>query len=218
MKDSVIFDMDGVLLDSERIYNEAWRRVGRKLGLLDIETCIAHCVGRNGRDIESYLLDKFGPAFPAEQIRADIRQAFAEITSVEGLPLKPGAADILFWLKESGVNIGLATSTNRASAVRQLENAGLLAYFSAVVTGDMIRNGKPDPEIYLQACRMLSAVPESCFAIEDSPNGIKSAHAAGLKVIMVPDLIAPTPELEKLLHRRFDTLLDVKAYFENQQL
>jgi beta-phosphoglucomutase-like phosphatase (HAD superfamily) len=78
----------------------------------------------------------------------------------------------------------------------------------------MIRHGKPDPEIYLLACEMLGAAPESCFAVEDSPNGVKSAHAAGLKVIMVPDQIAPTPELERLLHRKFDTLLDVRAYFE----
>jgi beta-phosphoglucomutase-like phosphatase (HAD superfamily) len=84
MKESVIFDMDGVLFDSERIYNEAWRRVGQKLCLFDIETCIAHCVGRNGRDIEAYLFEKYGPAFPAEQFRADIRHAFAEIISAEG--------------------------------------------------------------------------------------------------------------------------------------
>ena len=121
---------------------------------------------------------------------------------------------MLEWLKENSVNTGLATSTSRTNAVRHLENAGLLPYFAAVVTGDMIKHGKPDPEIYLLACEMLGAAPESCFAIEDSPNGIKSAHAAGLNVIMVPDLIAPAPDLEKLLHRKFDTLLDVRTYFE----
>ncbi len=218
MRDSVIFDMDGVLFDSERLYNEAWLRVGREMDLLDIETCIAHCVGRNGRDIRDYLLDKYGPGFPAEQFREEIRSTFSALVAADGLPLKPGVFEILSWLKASGITTGLATSTSHASAVRHLENAGLLSYFSAIVTGDMIRNGKPAPDIYLLACSRLGVPPENCFAIEDSPNGIRSAHAAGLKVIMVPDLIEPTPDIEELLHRRFDSLLGVKAYFESLQI
>lgn len=215
MTDSVIFDMDGVLFDSERIYNEAWRRTGRRLRLPDIEACITHCIGLNGKDIRAYLIGKFGPSFPAEQFSEDIKKIFEDIVSADGLPLKTGVREILTWLAENGVKTGLATSTSRINAVRHLENADLLGYFSAIVTGDMIKKGKPDPEIYRQACAALGTEPSACYAIEDSPNGIKSAHAAGLKVIMVPDLIAPTPSIEKLLHKTCASLLDVKAYFES---
>ncbi len=207
--------MDGVLFDSERIYNEAWCRVGKKMNLSDIQSCITYCVGRNGKDIRAYLLKKYGPSFPSEQFSAAIKQAFEEIVAAEGLPLKVGVREILSWLHGVGVKIGLATSTSKKSAERYLENAGLLHYFQAVVTGDMILNGKPDPEIYALACAALGVLPEACFAIEDSPNGIKSAHAAGLKVIMVPDLIEPTEEIEKLLFAKFDSLLEVKTYLES---
>lgn len=215
MINSVIFDMDGILFDSERIYTKAWFRVGERMRLHDIDGSVTYCIGRNIRDTRSFLLDKYGPEFPCLQFSEDIREAFQEIVAEEGLPLKTGVHELLSWLKDSSTKLGLATSTSRKSAMAHLEGADLTRYFPVIVTGDMIQNGKPDPEIYLQACQKLGVLPGDTYAIEDSPNGIKSAHAAGLRVIMVPDLISPTPEIEKLLLEKFDTLLDVKAYFES---
>lgn len=215
MIDSIVFDMDGVLFDSERIYQMAWLRVGTRLKLPDIETCVKQCIGRNGRDTRAFLMETYGPEFPADQFGQDIRQAFDDIVAEEGLPKKPGVTPLLTWLKETDVKIGLATSTSYQSTARHLTNAGLTAFFSVIVTGDMVTKGKPDPEIYVKACRQLGAVPADSFAIEDSPNGIRSAHAAGLNVIMVPDLITPTPEIWPLLHRKCASLLEVKGYFED---
>jgi HAD superfamily hydrolase (TIGR01509 family) len=215
MRDSVIFDMDGVLLDSERIFNSAWRTVGGNMCLPGIEDALKNCVGCNDTDTRVFLQDKYGAAFNYAQFIGDVEREFEALTALGGLPLKPGVTEILTWLRDAGVSIGLATSTSRNNAMRHLENAGLHPFFKSIVTGDMIRNGKPDPEIYLLACEKLGVLPQQCFAIEDSPNGIKAAHAAGLKTIMVPDQIAPTPELEHLLHKKFDSLLDAKAYFES---
>lgn len=214
MKDSVIFDMDGVLLDSERIFNIAWRTVGDDMHLNGIEEALKSCVGCNDAYTRALLQDIYGASFDYAQFIGAVERKFEEITAVDGLPLKTGVMEILTWLRDNGINICLATSTTRQNAERHLKNAGLHQFFKNTVTGDMIKNSKPDPEIYRLACGMLGAEPKSCFAVEDSPNGVKSAHAAGLKVIMVPDQIAPTPELERLLHRKFDTLLDVRAYFE----
>lgn len=216
MRESVIFDMDGILFDSERVFAEAWHLVGAQMHLPEIRDCVTQCVGRNGRDTRAFLLGKYGPAFPYEQFIGDIKQAFEDIVTTEGgLKLKTGVRELLSWLSDTGVKLGLATSTSRKSAAQHLENAGLLHYFEAVVTGDMIQNGKPDPEIYRLACATLGVPAKNCFAIEDSPNGINSAHAAGLKVIMVPDQIQPTPEIEILIFQRFGSLLDVMAYFES---
>ncbi len=215
MINSIVFDMDGVLFDSERIYFQAWHQAGQKLTLPDMDECIMYCVGRNGSDIRDYLLSRYGQQFPVDDFVEDVRAEFSNIISVEGLPIKQGVREILEWLSGRQWKIALATSSGRKSAERNLTISGLLPYFQTIVTGDMIRHGKPDPEIYQFACSKLGSPPEDCFAVEDSPNGIKSAHAAGLKVIMIPDMIAPTPELEELLYSKFTSLLDARAYFES---
>lgn len=215
MTDNVIFDMDGVLFDSERLYAKAWAQVALRLQLPDIDACISYCVGRNGKDIRAYLLEKFGPEFEAEAFGKEIAKAFQQIIDAEGLPLKVGVIELLDWLQDHNVKCALATSSGHKSAQQHLQQADLTRYFEAIVTGDMITHGKPDPDIYLFACDKLGTKPENTYAIEDSPNGVKSAHAAGMKVIMVPDLIEPTAELERLLFKKFTSLLEVKSYFES---
>jgi HAD superfamily hydrolase (TIGR01509 family) len=214
MIDGVIFDMDGVLFDSERLYQSAWLRVGERISLPDLDRCVHACIGRNGRDILKYLTDKYGPGFPAENFINDIRSVFEEIVAADGLPLKPGVTEVLRWLQEANIPVGLATSSSFDSARRHLSGAGLIGYFREIITGNMVARGKPDPEIYTVACERLGIRPENSYAVEDSPNGIRSAHGAGLKVIMVPDLIRPTPEIEKLLYRIYPSLHEVKLHIE----
>ena len=129
----------------------------------------------------------------------------------EGVPMKPGVREILTFLKERGIPTALATSTGRPRTKRRMEMTGLGPYFSAIITGDQVVHSKPDPEIYLLACQALGTDPEHTIAVEDSRNGILSAARAGMQVIMVPDMIPPTPELEALLFRRCSSLMDVQA-------
>lgn len=214
MIDGVIFDMDGVLFDSERLYRDAWCQASEQLGLSGAEACIKACIGRNWRDTVRVLKDTYGEDFPADSFRSDIKARFNAMTVQSGLPVKPGAAELLQWLKGAGVPVGLATSTGMDSARRQLSAAGLIKYFDVIVTGDMVTKGKPDPEIYRTACQKLSIRPAAGFAIEDSPNGIRSASGAGLLVIMVPDLIEPTPDIRPLVFKIVESLLDVIVYFK----
>jgi HAD superfamily hydrolase (TIGR01509 family) len=215
MTNSIVFDMDGVLFDSERIYREAWRRSGRKLELTGIDECVIHCVGRNGSDIREYLLGRYGPSFPADGFIEDIKEEFNKLVDSDGLPLKDGVREILAWLADKGWKVALATSSARRSAERNLASSGLARYFQAVVTGDMTARGKPAPDIYLLACSRLGSAPEDCFAVEDSPNGVRSAHAAGLRVILVPDIIEPAAEIRRLAYKTFPSLVDVRAYLES---
>jgi HAD superfamily hydrolase (TIGR01509 family) len=214
MIDSVIFDMDGILFDTERVYAEAWRIVGKELSMNDIDASIRSCVGLNRNDSRQLLLRKYGQQFPYDQFINRLSDTFQAIIKKDGLPQKAGVAEILAFLRKRGFKIAMATSSGRQSAVSHLAEAGIAQYFQAVVTGDMITRGKPDPEIYLTACESIGSAPENCIAIEDSPNGIRSAHAAGLNVIMVPDLIEPTEVIEKLLFAKFKSLLEVKAFIE----
>lgn len=215
MIDSIIFDMDGVLFDTERLYTRAWHKVGSDLSMHDIDASVHSCIGLNRVDSRQFILQKYGQHFQYDSFIERLTCTFREIVEKDGLPQKAGVMELLTYLQRHGYKIGLATSSGKKSADSYLANAGITHFFQTIVTGDMITRGKPDPEIYRTACERLGAVPEACYAIEDSPNGIRSAYAAGLKTIMVPDMIEPTEEIEKLLFAKFDSLLDVKAYLEN---
>ena len=129
-----------------------------------------------------------------------------------GLPLKKGAVELLSWLKEQNALLALASSTKRSLVIQELTDAGLLDYFSVITGGDQISHSKPDPEIYLKACEKLGIDPKEAYAVEDSYNGIRSAFSAGMKPLMVPDLLPPTGEMEEKAHRIFDDLLEVRDF------
>ncbi|HEX2945722.1 MAG TPA: HAD family phosphatase [Clostridia bacterium] len=215
MIDSVVFDMDGVLFDTERLATDAWYKAARDMGIADIRMGVKGCVGLNHNDTMNFLATCYGDGFPCEEFMKQATRVFKEMIGREGLPVKPGVFEILNYLRENGFRIALATSTSKTGTLRHLETAGITHYFDAIVTGDMIVHGKPDPEIYELACRELGSVPENCIAVEDSPNGIRSAHGAGMKAVMVPDLIEPDEELERLLYRKFTSLFELKEFLEN---
>ena len=208
----IVFDVDGVLFDTERLGRLSWRDVGREIGYPDAEASYLEFVGLNRTDAEAKMLRLFGPDFPCDyfmQLCSACTQARVER---EGVPLKPGVESLLRFLKERGVPTALATSSGRRRTGRRLEMAGLTSYFSALVTGDQVVHGKPDPEIYLLACRALGTQPALTLAVEDSRNGILSASRAGMQVAMVPDLIPPSPELEPLLAVRRNSLDELRQW------
>lgn len=215
MIENVVFDMDGVIFDTERLYSRAWHIVGPAYGLSDINTYINRCVGRNAADIRDYILSKNNMGFDADQLALDIRKKIQDIIGCEGLPLKPGVIELLDWLCAHGRKTALATSSSEGVADGYLESSGLKSYFDFIVTGDMITRGKPSPDIYLLACDKLKTPPYRCFAIEDSPTGIQSAYAAGMKPILVPDFVDIPIETEKLAYIKLGSLHEVCHYFKN---
>ena len=208
---AVVLDMDGVLFDTERLYMEAWRETAVKMHVpaAEMEKVIFGCVGLNMADTRAFCLEKLGAGFPFEEAFRECNVQVKKMIEQDGLPFKPGVREILDYLKRAGYRIALASSTRTESVFEHLERAGIRSYFETVIGGDRVAHSKPKPDIYLMACSELSVEPGNAIAIEDSPNGIRSAHAAGMHPVMVPDLIAPTPEIEALLDARCDSLLDV---------
>lgn len=216
MDKAVVFDMDGVLFDTERLCRDSWIEVARQQGLPDMDRIFPRCIGLNANDSRQIVLGAYGSDFAYDEFRAKASDWFWEYIEKNGLPIKPGVKELLGWLSENHWKVGLASSTRGSSVLRHLEQAGIGAYFQTVVTGDMVEHSKPLPDIYLMACEKLGADPKQTFAIEDSPNGIRSAYRAGMCALMVPDMIEPDQEMQDLSSRIFRDLFEVLEYFRRR--
>lgn len=211
---AIVFDMDGVLFDTERISIGCWKQTGEEMQMKNIDLAVYGCIGRNRTDIIAFFKEHYGEDFPVEEFLARATLRTNEKIEKEGLPVMKGAKELLQYLKQHGYLIGLASSTREEKVRAHLSSTGLTDYFRVIIGGDMVSHSKPMPDIYVKACSELQVKPEEAVAIEDSPNGIRSAHAAGLYPVMVPDMIAPTPEIEALLWKKCDSLFDVITVLE----
>ena len=211
---AVVFDMDGVLFDTEIVCMKAWIAVAEENGMEGMETVFPHCIGLNSNDSKRIILNAYGADFDYAEFRKQTHAWFVKYIEENGLPIKPGVEEILGWLKTTQCPVGLASSTVRESVIRHLELAKIREHFMTVVTGDMVEHSKPQPDIYLRACKELGVEPKEAYAIEDSPNGIKSAFEAGMKPILVPDMIAPNEEMRRMSHKIFRDLREVMGYLK----
>ena len=214
---AVVFDMDGVLFDTERLCMDSWNHVMKKRGMEKVDDVFEQCIGLNDTDTKALVLQRYGQDFPYEEFKKQASEWFWDTIHKKGLPLKTGVKKILPYLQQAGYEIGLASSSKYESVINHLKRAEIIDYFSVIVTGDMIEHSKPKPDIYLLACRKLGVEPGEAYAVEDSPNGIRSAHAAGMKPIMVPDLVQPDAEMERLSFLIFEDLIQVMKYFNGKQ-
>jgi HAD superfamily hydrolase (TIGR01509 family) len=196
---AVIFDMDGVLLDTETICDRVWEQTAQEMHLSDIDKAINECRGCNKADTRLLLQKRYGCGFDVEYMMARTSELFHVIEDREGIPIMKGVETALAYLKKNGYRLALASSTRGLVVRRQLTDAGLISFFETITTGEQVIHSKPDPEIYRKACGSLGLAPSICVAIEDSPNGIRSAYAAGMKCVMIPDKIQPTDEIRSLL-------------------
>lgn len=211
---AVIFDMDGVLFDTERLCMESWCVLAKEQGIPDMEIVFPKCIGRNAADTEVIVSEYYGEGFDYESFRKQASEWFWQYIKDNGLPVKTGVREILTYLKQAGYAVGLASSTRYSSVVNHLEEAGIKDYFSVIVTGDMVKHSKPQPDIYLLACERLGVEPREAYAVEDSYNGIRAAHGAGMKPVMVPDLLEPDEEMNGLSFLICKDLLEVLAYLK----
>lgn len=216
MKKTVIFDLDGVIFDSEHVVRQGWQYASQHLGLGDIDSLFLQCVGTNHIFTESLLQKHFGADFSYEEFRGYTREFFYNYTDKNGLPVKQGARELLQFLKQNGYKIGLASSSTLLYIQNGLRKAELIDYFDVIVSGEGLQRSKPEPDIYLMACEKIGTAPREAYAIEDSYNGIRSAYRAGMHAIMVPDLLPVTEEMQELSCAVFGNLNEVVEYLRQQ--
>jgi len=213
-KRAVIFDMDGVILDSEILVLKSWKRAADIYGLSGVEEVARRCLGINAVMTKETFLQAYGQTLDYDDLRALMRKVYWEAVDGGELKLKPGVTELLHYLKDSGFLIGLASSTQEITVRRELTMMGIIDFFDHLTCGDMLKKSKPEPDIYLMAADALHIRPQEAFAIEDSYNGVRSASRAGLATIMVPDLIPPTKEMKELCCAVLPSLFDVKEYLK----
>lgn len=194
---NVIFDMDGLMFDTELLYVRALEEyVGPKTGVAFPRENILRTLGCNHADFLRLFPELFGTAISPEECTALVTEWMTEEILENGVPTKPGLYTLLDALKANGIRIALATGTSRPIALEYLRRTDTLRYFDAFAFGDQVTHGKPNPEIFLLACDSLGAKPETTAVFEDSINGLRAAHAGGFFSICVPDLVDPLPYLD----------------------
>ena len=206
---AVVFDMDGVIFDTERLVIGFWKEVAKKHNIPNVEHTCIQCLGTNRVRTREIFLENYGADFPFDPYRAEVTELFNTHYKGVPLPTKPGIRELLNYLQEQDIKVGLASSTAQHLVRDEIGTAGLLPYFQTLVCGDMVEHSKPAPDIFLKACEILNADPTKSIAIEDSFNGIRSAHCAGMTPIMVPDQVQPTDEIRTLAFHVMPSLLDV---------
>ena len=210
----IIFDMDGVIFDSERLYLECCMEAAAIFGIDDMENTCMSCIGLNTEKTLARFSEVYGKDFPVNDFWKEATSRFAQKVQNNLLPVKKGAREILEYLKNNNVPIALASSTITGRVRSELAAAGLINYFDVIVGGDMVTKSKPEPDIFLYAADKLKIPAKNCCIIEDSFNGVRAAHASGAFVIMVPDLIQPTEEIALLADIILPSLTDVGKYLE----
>ncbi len=211
---AVVFDMDGIIFDSERLVIDCWKVVAEKYAIPDIEEACNECLGVNGVETKEKFLNRYGQDFPYDAYKNEMSKIYHDNYDGGRLPMKIGVVELLEYIKNCNLKVALASSTRSEVVTQQLKDAGILKYFQVIVGGDMVTRSKPQPDIFLKACEELGVAPQESFAIEDSYNGIRAAAAGHLRPLMVPDLMPPTTEMQELSENIFDTLLDVKGYLK----
>lgn len=192
---AVVFDMDGLMLDTERLALRCWSIAIERLGLEFDAALMPAMIGRNSRDSRALVLSRHGDDYPIDRLMQASQETYDAIVQRDGVAVKPGLVALLDWLEAKRIPRVVATSTRRARAEAKLAQAGLLARFAALVGGDEVERGKPAPDIFLAAAARVGVAPAECIVLEDSEPGVRGALSAGMTPIMVPDVLAPSAEL-----------------------
>ncbi len=208
---AVIFDMDGVLLDTEKHFEYCWTKAAREAGFPFEKEHAWLLRSLAAKFAEPLMKSIFGEKFDFGSVRERRKELMTERLLEYGLEKKPGVDEILDYLKQLGIKTAVATATEPVCAKDYLMRVGIYDKFDYVVSAHTVKNGKPMPDIYLYACEMIKEEPKDCLAIEDSPNGVLAAVGAGIPTVMVPDRTEPDEELLSILHYCVSDLLEIKT-------
>lgn len=217
MKDSIaaiLFDMDGLVLDTEKLYTRFWQEAARACGYpMTKEQALGMRSLNRGAGLAK-MQSYFGPEVDYDFIRRKRIEMMDSFVEKEGVTLKPGIHELLAYLKERGIKTAIATSSPTERTVLYLTSVGLQNSFDELVSGYMVEKGKPEPDIYLYAAEKLGVAPEHCMVLEDSPAGILAAHRAGCLPVMIPDQDEPDAETKGFLYAQAESLSEVISLLE----
>lgn len=205
----IIFDMDGLMFDTERVFVEAWDYAGEKIGIGKAGYMSIKAIGMSTRDSYSLLKNEFGDIYDEDELERYTSDFLKDYYAKNKVTVKSGLYELLKYLKENGYRMAIASSSSKREIEKHIQDTDIYDYFEVIASGDMVSRSKPHPDLYLLACNLLKVDPGYCIALEDSVNGVLSAYNAGLKTIMIPDLVQPTAEIEKLLYGKYVSLLEV---------
>lgn len=212
--DGVLFDMDGVILDTEKLYSRFWQEAANALGFPMTREQALGMRSLNSKAGAAKIHSYFGEEADFTAIRSKRIELMDVFVEREGVDLKPGIHELLAYLKEKGIKTSIATSSPIERTMKYLGRVGLDKSFDEIVSGYMVPHGKPEPDIYLYAADKLGVLPENCLVIEDSPSGSTAGFKAGCITVMVPDQDQPDEETKKLLFAKADSLLHVIELLE----
>jgi HAD superfamily hydrolase (TIGR01509 family) len=211
---AVIFDMDGLMLDTERPALDAWITVSKRFGYAVPQEVVFRTVGVNEPAVQAMYMAEYGEGFPYQAILAAVKQLLAEEEAQNGIPHRPGLLTLLDYLSGLSIPLAVATSSAQEWARRKLKSAGIIDRFTAFAFGDEVIAGKPAPDIFLLAAQRLDVEPAWCIGFEDSSAGLESLHRAGIRSVFVKDLFEPPPDIAKTIWRRFTDLAEAVKIFE----
>ena len=212
--DAVIFDMDGVIYDTEAFYLKHWIQVFSEYGYEMTKAIYINAMGRGRKKVKEYFKSVFGEDLPIEEMYVKKDKLLFDAIRNKEVPLKPGALEFLSYLKNNNIKTALATSAKRKRLDIQLEDSPIVQYFDAIVCGDDVVNSKPDPEIFLKAAKKIGAKIEKCIVIEDSEAGIKAAHDGKMTAFHVEDLKEADDSIKENANMLFKNLKEIQDYLE----
>ncbi len=214
---AVLFDMDGVIFDTEREYLKEWEVIFKKYGYKMKKEIYISVMGRGRKKVKEIFKEKFGEDLPIDKMYIEKDKMLKEAVENNKVPLKEGALELLEFLKENGYKIALATSAKRERVKIQVRHAKIENIFDAIVCSEDITNSKPDPEIFLKAAEKVCVNPENCIVIEDSEAGIKAAFNAKMIGFHVEDLKKADEIILKYSYKNFKNLIEIKEYIKSMK-
>ena len=214
---AVIFDMDGTITDTEWCNVKFWCEAARQFGIEVEEDDILYIRSLEAKKSAAYLESKY-EGFDFYAVREVRRKLMREYVDANGVTAKPGVRELLTYLKGRGIKTALATATQYQHAERYMKDLGFFDLFDSIVCTSMVEHGKPAPDVFLYACECIGERPEDCVAVEDSPNGIRSASSAGCITVMVPDLTPADDEMRSLIAAEASSLLELRDMIDRGAL